>query len=119
MIVGIGTDIIETARIERALKRGRFVKRLYTDIEMDYLKNKNAESFAGYFAAKEAVVKALGTGFSGFQFKDIEVYKERGAPLVRLYGNALIISQNKGIKSIHLSISHCKEYATAVAVAEG
>ncbi|MCX7905065.1 MAG: holo-ACP synthase, partial [Caloramator sp.] len=68
MIVGIGTDIIEIERIKRAIERNRlFINKIYTENEIEYLKNKNTESYAGYFCAKEAVAKALGTGISGFK----------------------------------------------------
>lgn len=119
MIIGIGTDIIEILRIEKAVASKRFLDRFFTESENEYLKNKNIESYAGYFCAKEAAVKALGTGFTGFKFKDIEVIKLNNVPYIRLHGEAFNIAQNKGIEKIHLSISHCKDYATAVAVAEG
>lgn len=119
MIIGIGTDIIEINRIEKAINRGLFLDRVFTEIEREYLDKKRAESAAGYFAAKEAVSKALGTGIKGFTFKDIEIQKNNGAPFVVLYGGAKDTAKKLGIKKIHLSISHSRDYATAVAVAEG
>lgn len=119
MIIGVGTDIIEIKRIEKLFTKYNFFTKFFTDIEVKYLSEKQAQSAAGYFCAKEAVVKAMGTGFSGFDFKDIEIVKAEGKPEVVLHNRALDISESLGIKNISISISHCKEYATAVAVAEG
>lgn len=122
MIIGIGTDIIEIDRVALACENQNFRIKYFTKAELDYfdkLKNKGAESMAGSFAAKEAVAKALGTGFSGFMPGDIEILRrESGKPIVKLYGNALTISQNMNISQIHISISHCKKMAIAYAVAE-
>ncbi|KRQ87133.1 Holo-[acyl-carrier-protein] synthase [Caloramator mitchellensis] len=120
MIIGIGTDIIEIDRIKIAIERSeRFKEKIFTDNELSYLKNKNVESYAGYFCAKEAISKALGTGISGFSWKDIEILKINSVPNVRLHNAALQIANQKGIKTIHISISHSKDYAIAMAVAEG
>lgn len=119
MIISTGIDIIEISRIEKNAKNQRFLKKLFTEIEMQYLGSKNIESTAGYFCAKEAVAKALGTGFSGFLFTDIEIVKKDKAPYVVLHGNAKKIAFEKQIECIHISISHCNEYATAIALAEG
>ena len=119
MIKGIGTDIIEINRIKNILKNSKFIKKCFTINEIEYLSNKNPESTAGYFCAKEAVSKALGTGFSGFCIKDIEVIKKDSAPFIMLHNKALEIANEKGIKNIHITISHCRDYAVAYAVAEG
>lgn len=119
MIIGIGTDIIEISRVAEAARRKYFLKRLFTEREIDYLKGKAPESMAGYFCAKEAVAKALGTGFSGIALTDIEIVKNNSVPGVILHGAAKAIADSKGTKNIHLSISHCREYATAVAILEG
>lgn len=119
MIIGSGIDIIEIARIENIMKNPKFIKKMFTENEYEYLRAKELESVAGYFCAKEAVTKALGTGFSGFKFTDIEVLKREGVPYILLKGNALKIAIKKNIKIMHVSISHCKEYATAIAIAEG
>lgn len=119
MIIGIGTDIIEISRVAEAAKRKYFIQRLFTERERDYLKNKAAESMAGYFCAKEAVAKALGTGFSGVALTDIEIVKNNSVPGVILHGAAKDIADSKGVINIQLSISHCREYATAVAILEG
>lgn len=113
MIIGVGTDITDTDRIKKALEINRFRERFYTPSELDYIENRKnkAESASGIFAAKEAVVKALGTGFSGIGFHDIEIlHEESGKPYVNL--------KNKNDIIIHISISHEKKYATAFAVAE-
>jgi len=120
MIIGIGTDIIEISRVAEAAKRKYFIQRLFTERERDYLKNKAAESMAGYFCAKEAVAKALGTGFRGIALTDIEIVKNNNSvPGVILHGAAKSIADRKGVINIQLSISHCREYATAVAILEG
>ena len=119
MIIGIGTDIIEIDRVRKLAEGTKFMERFFTAAERAYLLNKKPESTAGYFCAKEAVVKALGTGFSGFKWTDVEIIKVNSVPGVVLSGGALEISKDKGIRMIHLSISHSREYATATAIAEG
>lgn len=120
MIKGIGTDIIEIKRIENAVSDA-FLKKCFTENELkSYDKNTFVQSAAGIFAAKEAVAKAFGTGFRSFSAKDIEVLKdEQGKPFVNLSKKASYTADKIGIKSINISISHCKEYAVAFAVAEG
>lgn len=118
MIIGTGTDIIEIIRIEKILGKSNFLRKFFTTKEIEYLSNKKPESIAGYFCAKEAVAKSLGTGFSGFQFTDIEIFKFNGAPCVKLHNKAWDLATQKGIVSIQISISHCKEYATAIAIAQ-
>ena len=123
MIIGIGTDIIEIQRIEKVIqKTPRFYKTVFTQEERAYYEagHKKVESLAGAFAAKEAVSKALGTGFREFSPCDIEVVRnELGRPGVRLLGGAQEIAQQLGIKQIHLSISHCQTYAVAYVIIEG
>lgn len=122
MIIGIGIDIVEIDRIERALNRNpRFIDKLFCKNEIDYFKSKNMrpEFIAGKFAAKEAVAKALGTGFRGFDFRDIEIDKNAlGKPLVILRGKAKKMNKKFDNYKIHLSISHSKENAIAYAVLE-
>lgn len=122
MIAGIGTDMIEIERIRKAATQNpRFLTKNFTLKEQEYFnKRKGAyESIAGNFAAKEAVSKALGTGFSGFGLVDIEITRDaKGAPLVFLYGKAKQVAREKGITNIWVSISHCIAYATAYAIAE-
>lgn len=122
MIGGIGTDIIEIKRIQQAVEANqRFLLKNFTEKERDYFekRNKAYASIAGNFAAKEAVSKALGTGFSGFGLIDIEVLRDdKGGPVVFLYGRAKEIARDKKISKIWVSISHCRAYATAYAIAE-
>lgn len=119
MIAGIGCDIIEVSRVRKAAGKERFLTRCFTDCERAYFAACGAhaaESMAAHFAAKEAVSKALGTGVSGFGMTDIEVlHNELGAPYVRLYNNA---AKAAGGAFVHLSLSHCREYAAAYAVIE-
>ncbi len=121
MIFGIGIDIIEINRIKKAVvKHINFLDKYFTTKELAYFNSKknNYESISGYFCAKEAVAKALGTGFHNFRLKDIEVLKdEYNKPFVVLHNNAKIIADQHEIEHIHLSISHSIEYAVANAVA--
>ena len=118
MIFGIGTDIIEISRIAKAVKSRTLLARCFTQAEIDRCNAggvTTAENFAGYFAAKEAVAKALGTGFRGFVPRDIEIcHDELGKPLVRLSEKIAAPAH----ASIYISISHGKEHATAMAVIE-
>ncbi len=120
-ILGIGIDIVKIERVEKALDRwgNRFVNRV---LRVDELKRDITPSFvASRFAAKEAVVKALGTGFSGgIGFKEIEIYGQQGSPPgVRLYGNARERCKGLGVSHIHLSLSHEKDIACAMVILEG
>lgn len=123
MILGIGTDIIEIERVQKAVKQTqRFMEKVYTEKEQDYIKEKKgrAETIAGLFAAKEAVSKALGTGFRSFSPKDIEVVPNSlGKPEVFLLNGAQELGEALGVKNIQLSISHCQTYAVAYALVEG
>ena len=123
MIIGIGTDIIEIDRIKKAVDNDKhsFIQRVFSERETAYFEKNQwgPETIAGSFAAKEAVMRALGTGLRGFKFKDIEVLRDKlGKPVVKLSNNANRIAKDKNIKAIHLSISHCREYALAYATAE-
>ncbi|NFM78456.1 holo-ACP synthase [Clostridium botulinum] len=123
MIYGIGTDITEIRRIEKAITRNKnFINKLFTRNEMDLWENKNfkLEFIAGRFAAKEAISKALGTGIRDFNFKDIEIINnELGKPQVVLKPKVEdIIRKISQSYKIHLSISHEKEYAIAYALLE-
>ncbi|HYE83337.1 MAG TPA: holo-ACP synthase [Clostridia bacterium] len=122
MIFGIGTDIIEIKRIKKAIARSpKFIERLFTEQEMEYYRKKEmkAQHIAGGFSAKEAVLKALGTGLRGFRWKDIEILRGPvGKPIVRFGGNVRQFMEDNGIGMIHVTISHSKDFATATAVAE-
>lgn len=121
MIIGIGTDIIEIERIEIAVKRTKgFINKLFTENEINIFESRGfkSEVIAGNFAAKEAVSKALGTGFRGFGVKDIEILRdELGKPVVNLNSNVYEILKRKDV-NIHISISHNRTSAIAYAVME-
>lgn len=120
VVKGIGVDIIEVHRIQQAIERNkRFIERIFTKEEQEYFKsvNYNAKTIAGNFAAKEAIMKVLGTGLRNFKLTDIEIVRnELGKPEVVLYNNAKNIKEQLGIENIIVSISHCNEYATANAI---
>jgi len=122
LISGIGTDIIEIHRVQKILqeKRAQFSAKFFTDKEIEYCEARNNPypHYAVRFAAKEAAVKALGTGFRQMKFKDIEVINDDlGAPAIKLSGRALAMAYEKGIKEIKISLSHCENYALAYAIA--
>ncbi|MBT9779370.1 holo-[acyl-carrier-protein] synthase [Clostridium sp. MCC353] len=118
MIFGIGTDLIEIERVEKACAKDAFLKRTYTECECRQAKGK-ASMLAGNFAVKEAVAKSFGTGFRRFMPIDIEVLRdEAGKPYVNLYRGAKELAEESGIVRIHVSISNTQMHAVAFAVAE-
>ncbi len=122
-IVGIGTDIVECVRIARMIEEHGelFLTRVYTEREIRYCQaRKNAvEHFAGRWAAKEAILKCLGTGWRrGIGWTDLEVRNHPdGKPQVHVRGAAKDHMQQLHIADILISISHCRAYATAQAIA--
>lgn len=113
----IGIDIVEIARLEKAIaQRGEnFLRRVYTDSELKLYRQK-LPSLAARFAAKEAVIKALGKTTAGASLKDIEILADdRGKPLVNLYGKAQNQAKDLGLDKLAVSLSHSREYAIAVA----
>lgn len=118
-IIGIGTDIVEINRIEKAINRTeKFLTKVFTKKEIEYCSSKpnKYERFAGRFCAKEAISKALGTGVRDFNLTDIEIVNDAlGKPEVKFYGN---LENEINTVKIHLTISHCKDYATATAIIE-
>ena len=119
MIKDIGIDLLETARIKKALERPRFIEKYYTEKEAELSADGRWKKLANNFAAKEAVAKAFGLGFHKFAFREIEVLRNPlGKPYVRLYGNAKRIAKQMRVKTIHVSISDTKEYIMAVAITE-
>ncbi|HQO49894.1 MAG TPA: holo-ACP synthase [Bacteroidales bacterium] len=123
MIFGIGTDIIEVARMERHITSNSGLKeKLFTAREQAYSENKATvfQHYAARFAAKEAFFKALGTGYRyGMAFHEIEVVNDDlGKPIVHLHGKVKEFIEKEGIQHIHLSISHVKEMASAFVVLE-
>ncbi|MEC8855764.1 MAG: holo-ACP synthase [Chloroflexota bacterium] len=114
-----GVDIIEIPRIKQVLDRygQRFLKRVFTSDEIAYCRSR-APNLAGRFAAKEATMKALGTGVRGVSWRDIEIVRaESGAPSVQLHGRAEKRAELLQVVDISVSISHSREYAVAFVVA--
>ncbi len=124
MSLSVGTDIIEIGRIAALLERWpeKFGKKLFTDEENCYcLSRRNqAQHFAARFAAKEALFKALRLKRGcGVALREIEVKNDsKGAPRYELSGKAALLARERKVISISLSLSHCREYATAVAIVE-
>lgn len=121
MIVGVGIDLVDIARIRTALDNPRtgrrFRDRVFTPGEIAYCERRarRFESFAARFAAKEAVIKALG---SACGWHDMEVVRADGAPVLRLAGRAAARAADLGVARIHLSLSHSETHATAFVIAE-
>jgi len=122
-VIGHGIDIIETDRIRRSVREHgqRFLDRVFTAAEQEYCKRNHKRYFehlAGRFAAKEAVLKVLGTGWrGGIAWTDIEIVKDvSGQPKILLTGECLRIARELGIKSWHVSLSHIETHATASAI---
>ncbi|MCX7624315.1 MAG: holo-ACP synthase [Thermomicrobium sp.] len=117
--VEVGVDAIEIQRIQRVVQRfgQRFLERIYTEAERSRYAGRIPE-LAARFAAKEAVMKALGTGIRGIRWRDIEVLPNaRGKPLIRLYGTAAERARRLGVRHIAVSLTHARELAIAVVVA--
>ena len=115
----VGVDIIELERVAAALKRhgGRFLERVYTPLEAAVCRGRLPE-LAARFAAKEAVMKALGTGARGVAWQEIEVLpNRRGKPLVYLHGGARERAAHIGLDGLDVSLSHSRRYAVAFVVA--
>jgi holo-[acyl-carrier protein] synthase len=121
LILGIGTDILEVERMKQKLKKQpSFIDGIFTDNEIKYcnqFKNK-AERFSARYAAKEALLKAFGTGWrDGVTFKDIDIINdELGKPEIKLSGVAKQIANKLKVTSIHISMSHTKELANAFVI---
>jgi holo-[acyl-carrier protein] synthase len=125
MVLGLGTDLMETRRVQESIDRfgQRFLERIFTPEEIAYCQRKKknaAESFAARFAAKEAGAKALGTGISrGVSWKEFEVRREAsGRPTLHLSGRAAELAEAMGVRRVQLSLTHTRELALAVVVAE-
>jgi holo-[acyl-carrier protein] synthase len=141
MIIGIGIDIVEVSRVKALVRRRTALNRIFTPAEMRYCRRKRyeAESFAARFAAKEAFLKAIGTGWGTAQspkWTEIEVGNcglslgntrdklladcglNNRQPVIKLYGKAKVINQKLGVKRIHLSLSHTKKHAIAIVILE-
>jgi len=124
MILGIGIDIIEIRRFDKSIKKtgGKILKRLFTITERNYCESKKQKSlhYAARFCAKEAFLKALGTGLDQkISWQDISVENSKdGRSKLAVSGEALKVSKKFGVRKIHLSISHSHDFATAVVVLE-
>ena len=124
-VLGIGTDITECLRIARMIERHGelFIDRVYTPEEVRYCQSRrqSTQHFTGRWAAKEAVLKALGTGWRrGISWRDVEIRNEPGGrPVVALRGGLRDLVQQLGVAELLVSISHCRSHATAYAIALG
>ena len=124
MIVGTGIDLAEVDRIAAAIERfgDRFLRRVFTEAEMRYCDSKanRMERYAGRFAAKEAAMKAVGTGWrGGVAWTDFEVQREPGGkPTMSFHGKAAEFASKLGVKSVALSITHTKDMAMAMVILE-
>ncbi len=124
MIYGTGIDIIECARIQKVMERDiGFRDKIFTPGEIEYCETKNRNKYQHYaarFSAKEALMKAIGTGWRfGIRFADIDIYHdELGQPHIRLTGKAKELADKEGFSKIHVSLSHVKELTTAVVIIE-
>ena len=120
MIVGIGNDIIEIERIEKAISKKGFKNKIYTQKELENIEKRGnrLETYAGIFSAKEAISKAIGTGVREFSLTDLEILNDDlGKPYVVVSERLdKIIKSKKENYQIEISISHSKKYATAMAV---
>ena len=125
MIVGSGVDLAEVARIRRAIERHgeRFLARVFTAAERAYVERKRNrfERYAGRFAAKEAAMKAIGTGWKdGVRWQDFEVANlPSGKPTLRFSGRAAEVAARLGVRSVALSLSHTETLAIAEVILEG
>jgi holo-[acyl-carrier protein] synthase len=125
VIIGIGVDEVEVPRLAEVLTRTPSMRgRLFTDAEQAYAGTAEplmaTQRLAARFAAKEAVLKALGAGLGACKFVEIEVVRaESGAPAVVLHGGAATLAGERGARRIHLSLTHTEARATAFAIAEG
>jgi holo-[acyl-carrier protein] synthase len=124
MIIGTGVDIVEIARIRSIMERlkDRFILRVFTPAEQQFcLRHRDpAPHFAVRFAAKEALFKALGTGWAkGVTWLDVEILRERqDAPTMTLHGEARKLSESMGTTGVHVSLSHSDQWAVAMVILE-
>ncbi len=124
MILGLGVDLVEVGRVARVLERHgeRFLKRILTPEERLFVSKRAepAQRVAAFFAAKEACLKALGTGLRGISWQEIEVgHKPSGKPFLVLKGRAQERFEALGGRAIHVSLSHERSHAVAVVIIEG
>lgn len=122
MIIGIGCDIIEIERISQAIEKSTFIKRVFAPAEITYCQSRGiqaAASFAVRFAAKEAVLKAFGTGLRGGKMQEIIIINDdAGKPQVELQGFFAALAKQLGVQKINISLSHARNLAMAYVVME-
>ncbi len=124
LMLGVGIDLVDVARFERALARRTGIsQRLFTELELDQAKGQTtaarASRLAARFAAKEAVMKALGVGIGSVRFRDIEIRRlSSGQPELKLTGSAAALAAQRGVTSWHVSMSHTSTSAGAVVAAQ-
>jgi holo-[acyl-carrier protein] synthase len=125
VIVGVGVDLVLVSRIRRVIERwqDRFLQRVFTPDEIAYAFRRRdpVEHLAVRFAAKEATLKALGTGLTmGVRWREMEIRRARGArPTLELSGRTRALGEARGIRALHVSLTHDGDYALAQVVAEG
>jgi holo-[acyl-carrier protein] synthase len=125
VILGVGVDLVRIARIRQAMARwqDRFLERVFTEGELAYARRRRdpAEHLAARFAAKEATLKALGTGLSmGVRWREMEVRRARGEPpRLALSGRTAALGAARGVRTFHVSLTHDGDYAMAQVLAEG
>ena len=123
MVLGVGTDIIEIERMKKAMGREEFLARVFTQEERTYCDGRGAgraASYAARWAGKEAVLKAFGTGLRQGTLLNVEIVPDvLGAPEVHLSGFFAALAKERGVRRIHLSLSHAREYAVAQCILEG
>ena len=125
MVIGIGMDVVETSRVAQALARSgsRFSDRVYSAAELAECTGRadRIAALSGRFAAKEACLKALGTGFRGMSLRHVEVVRGQGggSPVLSLSGRAAAEAERRGVRRLHLSLTHQGGVAAAVVILEG
>lgn len=125
MIIGCGIDLVKIERIEKIIKKwgDNFTSRVFTLLEREYCEKKKGnkyQSYAGRFAAKEALLKSLGLGLRGVNCKEIEIENnELGQSIIKTSGKLKKIASEKGVSKYFISISHTKDYAVAQVIIEG
>ncbi len=125
LIVGCGIDLVKIERIEKIIKRwgDNFISRIFTPLEIEYCEKKKGnkfQSYAGKFAAKEALLKALGLGLREANWKEIGIKNnELGQPIIDTSGKLKNIASAKGVSKYFITISHSKDYAIAQVILEG
>ena len=123
MLIGVGCDVIEIARVRKAIERDAFLQRVFAKEEIAYCRGRGAQaaaSFAARFAAKEAVLKALGTGLRGGELQEIVITNDAlGKPSVQLLGYHAELAAQLGVNNIAISMSQSREAAMAYVIMEG